>query len=70
MGFGKNSPGDGKPLDPNASTGDFNFMNYQGAVNLFIDPYNIVVEMSSNLEYIGEVAVKRNLPALICPDTG
>lgn len=34
-------------------------MNYQGAVNLFIDPYkHIVVEMSGNLEYIGEVAVK------------
>lgn len=50
---------DGRPLDPNANMSDFNFMNYKGAVNLFVDPYKqIVLEMSGDLEYVGEVAVK------------
>lgn len=50
---------DGRPLDPAANKENFNFLNYKGAVDLFVDKQKgIVVEMRGDLDYVGEVSVK------------
>jgi hypothetical protein len=50
---------DGRPLDPSANKENFNFLNYKGAVDLFVDKKKgIVIEMRGDLDYVGEVSVK------------
>lgn len=50
---------DGRPLDPSANQGNFDFLNYKGGVNLFVDTrQGIVLELSGDLDYVGEVAIK------------